>query len=335
MKRAIPLILLTAVVLVMAVCRAAAGEEGGAGGLTPGGPGEPEIVGLFFSGYTGGGDGYRNAWAVYAAGDWERYIAEQVEPAIAWARASAVKRRIVVGLHNPFGILGGEVMQPTQYLDAQRAGLYWLTDDYVPAWRAFAARHPDVVVMAYTGKASASARIRGYEEAGRGEVADWVLRQSDRPMIAAGQARGIDALADAPRGGVDHRHVQRLLDQGTPVLGEITPRVGTWQDRLPSLILYERMEMHHGPGKQPPQIFLTKPTWNEVSWPLYVRPGVYVVCKWPAIKTARAMGEAARWVRGLGCVPLIQARADVLAVPIDELLGEGAAVGRSEGGAGE
>ena len=261
-------------------------------------------INLFVSMFTGGGDAVRNAIQLRDAGGWRAFVDREIRPAVAWAEAAGL--RPIIWPWNPFGILlDGEAMQADQYVDAQEQGLGWLADaeQYVEAWRG-------IESIAHVGKPSNAPEIAAYLKAGDHSKVDWLLWRSYRPIKDAGQGVSLDALSSSPAGGLDEAVTRAMLAEGRRVICELTPPASLWQAelRLPSVILYERLDQHHGPGQQPPQIAPHKPAWDTDEWRDYAAPGIHVICKHPAIKIGdmRSLVAAAARVRSVGCIPLVQ-----------------------------
>ena len=136
-----------------------------------------------------------------------------VKPQIAWG----VNRFI---LHNPFGTLSGQVFQADQMLEAQAAGLSWLTNDFVSAWQPIVAS--GVEVVAYIGSPVNDASFSGLSDA------NWSARFASSISLfrQAGMSIAFDMSMGVLPGSRDWLAVQDLKAQGVKVYGEPRPSEG-------------------------------------------------------------------------------------------------------------
>ncbi|MEL7087103.1 MAG: hypothetical protein AAGL98_01465 [Planctomycetota bacterium] len=235
---------------------------------------------------------------------------------MAWAQNGDVQRPVVVAVWNPFGRVGG-AYQPDQYLEAKEAGLDWLTDGFVEAWKGLRDRQPGLQVMMYVGKPSADPELMRLIQQGELDAAVTRRNAMFAPLVEVSDLIGFDALRGSPPGGVDQWTTRWLMGQGVGVVGEWSPPVGHWAADLPSVVLYERIGRLHGPNQSRDAKVAGMPRWDEAAWPLYARPGRYVILKVPAIKGPRAMRAGVADVTGKGFGVLIQPTAAVMERPVD------------------
>lgn len=112
-------------------------------------------------------------------------------------------------LHNPFGTLAGQQMKAGQYLEAKAAGLTWLTDGFVEAWKPITARFE---VIAYQGSIKHDATFEQEWRAGSRSFAAYV-RSAYQPIIDAGMVPAFDAHQHLSYGHwaiAAHRYVTQM-----------------------------------------------------------------------------------------------------------------------------
>lgn len=136
---------------------------------------------------------------------WKGFVRGEMVPLLDWG----VRR---IELHNPFGADPGVGMVLDQYLAAKEAGLDWLTDDFVEAWKPVTrgdyTHGEPVEVIAYVGhgyggefkRLLEADDLKGY----RARAVDSV-----RPLVAAGMSIGFDSAAVA---GADHPFYRFIRD---------------------------------------------------------------------------------------------------------------------------
>lgn len=150
-------------------------------------------------------------------GGWASYIQSRIAPRVAWGT-----RRFV--LHNPFGSLPNEVMQLDQLLHARAAGLHWLEDDFVEAWRPVTdGAYGPVEIIAYFGTPVADVDFKALYEAGKRQ--EWLDRAwaSIQPALDAGMSIALDMATGAE---VEHpawELVLALQQRGVKVYAEGLP----------------------------------------------------------------------------------------------------------------
>lgn len=159
---------------------------------------------------------------------WSEFVARQIVPDLEWG----VRR---FQLHNPFGDDGEWPMELDQYLRSQEAGLDWLTEGFVEAWRPVTAGEytggEPVEVIAYMG----TARLSPFEDL---EAADdwpaWLERaeRSVEAPLRAGMTLAFDSFSGAGPDSFSHRFVRRLRQRGVRVYIETWPRreASHWYD---------------------------------------------------------------------------------------------------------
>lgn len=111
-------------------------------------------------------------------------------------------------LHNPFGVLAAEQMLATQYLDAKRAGLTWLTDGFTEAWSTVV--QSGVEVIAYPGSLRLSDKLNAMAITGGAAFNNEVM-ENFRAMCEAGCSIGIDTQHLMPAKHWAHDAFKRIL----------------------------------------------------------------------------------------------------------------------------
>lgn len=113
-----------------------------------------------------------------------------------------------IELHNPFGTLANEEMLATQFLDAKRAGLDWLTDGFTEAWSPVV--KAGVEVISYPGSLILSDRLNQLAVSGGPRFNNEIM-ESFRPMCEAGCSLGIDSHHKMPVKHWAHDAFKRVL----------------------------------------------------------------------------------------------------------------------------
>ena len=164
----------------------------------------------------------RVGWNLAEQG-WDGFVENQIQPVI----DSGVRR---IMLHNPFGVNGTGAMQFDQYTEAQDAGLDWLTDGFVEAWKPIT--DSGVQVIGYIGSPRLDPDSRVFEDAG-----DWAgflafAAENTDPLVAAGMDVGYDAAGVAHADSFTARYAEVLEGGGTEILVEPRPSAGFfhWYD---------------------------------------------------------------------------------------------------------
>lgn len=158
----------------------------------------------------------RNVDEARFARGWQGFVDEQVLPTI---ERHGLRR---VMLHNPFGTLPDEPMQFDQYLAAREAGLDWLTDGFVAAWRPLTER--GIEVIGYMGSPRLDSESQQLLEAGDSRVFRERAWAAIAPLVAAGMAIGYDAAAAAEEDSPTYRFAQAMRARGIRVYIEAVPR---------------------------------------------------------------------------------------------------------------
>ena len=132
-----------------------------------------------------------------------------------------------IQLHNPFGDDGDFPMELDQYQRAQEAGLGWLTEGFVEAWkpviRGDYTGGESVDVLAYMG----TARLEPFESLeAQGNWEAWLARaeESIRLPVEAGMSLGFDSFSLAEEGSYTHRFTEILKKRGIAFYIETWPR---------------------------------------------------------------------------------------------------------------
>jgi len=192
--------------------------------------GREKIVGFYPIGWSADNDATRNVgWNIQSEG---------------WA-AGFVRKRILVDLengyrrfqlHNPFGTVAGRPMQADQFIEAKQAGLDWLTDGFVEAWKPVIdgqyTNDEPVEVIAYFGTFQGDSDFVELLEDGKTD--EWFERawQSLKPALDAGMSIGLDSVADAPADHPAFELAKQIRDRGHKVYIETWPKAGFehWND---------------------------------------------------------------------------------------------------------
>ena len=188
---------------------------------------QTQLVDYLLIGGTLNNDATRNVNPNMLANGWTGYVAQQVRPDIAWGA-----RRIE--LHNPFGILAGDTLdglalfRTDQYLEAQAAGLGWLTNDFVSAWKPIT--QSGVEVIAYIGNPDLDISMQALTLV----PAAWNARfdASVAPFIQAGMSIAFDVGQRFTGGDLFNQALERLTAEGVKVYLENRPAESTpynWQ----------------------------------------------------------------------------------------------------------
>ena len=144
---------------------------------------------------------------------WVNYVQGTVEPDIAWG----VRR---IELHNPFGILTSDSsFRADQFLEAQGAGLHWLTDDFVQAWQPIT--RGGVEVIGYIGSPEYDPSFQALAN----NPAAWNARfdASIAPLVEADMSIGFDEGQTMQPGDLFSQALERLRAQGVKVYLENRP----------------------------------------------------------------------------------------------------------------
>jgi len=152
---------------------------------------------------------------------WGAYTQQVVQPDIDWG-----VQRIL--LHNPFGVVANSYFQADQFLEAQAAGLTWLTDDFVQAWQPIT--QSGVEVIAYIGSPDAESDFQALVS----DPAAWNARfdASVAPFVQAGMSVAFDFGQAFNTGDLFSQALDRLKAEGVKVYLENRPGEGTpynWQ----------------------------------------------------------------------------------------------------------
>lgn len=152
---------------------------------------------------------------------WSSFVNQRVLPQISGRGLNRVM------LHNPFGTLPGyiEPMQFDQYLDAQRAGLGWLTEPFGAAWTPVVVQ--GIQVIAYIGSPVLDKDSQNIVRR-QGEAA--FVKTHALPSVQSFLDVGMDIALDAAvQSGVDSatfRFVEKLEGLGAQVFVEAGPLAG-------------------------------------------------------------------------------------------------------------
>ncbi len=189
----------------------------------------------------------RVAWGLRQRG-WEGFVRLVVRPQL-----DAGVRRIQI--HNPFGALPDEPMQFDQYIHARSAGLTFLTEGFVEAWKpVIEGRYTDgepVEVIAYLGKLPDDPDFQKLLDAG--DTTGWLARAvvSLSLPLEAGMSLGFDASASAAEQSPTHRLTELLQSLGIRIYIEARPYKYTphWFDN--NVIITDRFWKRSDPLEHP------------------------------------------------------------------------------------
>jgi len=138
---------------------------------------------------------------------WGAYIQGVVQPDLAWG----VRR---IELHNPFGIQSTDsAFRADQFLEAQAAGLHWLTDDFAQAWQPVT--RSGVEVIGYIGSPEYDPSFQALAS----NPAAWNARfnASVAPLVEAGMSIGFDQGQGMQQGDLFSQALDWLRAQGVKV----------------------------------------------------------------------------------------------------------------------
>ncbi len=176
---------------------------------------DPVVSWLTIGGSTKDASTRRVGWDLKRRG-WGGFVRLVVRPQIDWGC-----RRFV--LHNPFGTLPGEPMQFDQYMHARDAGLTWLCEGFVEAWRPVT--EEGIEVICYLGKLRDDPDFEELRK--RGKYDDWLARAwaSLQPALDAGMSIALDASSRADAGHPVYKLAELLRSLGVKVYIEPRPPI--------------------------------------------------------------------------------------------------------------
>ena len=154
---------------------------------------------------------------------WAGFVRDDVLPQLEWG-----VRRVVI--HNPFGIAPDEwAMSFNQYLEAEEAGLTFVTKGFVEAWRpVIRGDYTDgepVEVIAYFGSLRHDPDFTELEEAGDLDAWNDLAWRSIAPALEAGMSIGFDSLSKAPADHPSYALARQIEAAGYLTYVESMPRV--------------------------------------------------------------------------------------------------------------
>jgi len=242
-----------------------AGTTGGSGGVTTISGGSPRgsqrssgpegihrLIAWENIAHTTRNETTRNVRRSMLEGGWPGFVRRFVRPSLNWG----VRRYM---LHNPFGDKTGWPMDADQYLEAKEAGLTWLTEDFVEAWRPvtqgkYTGGEP-VEVIAYAGSFRDTREFRELKRQGKIDAWHDLAMKTLKPFLDAGMSIGLDAASDAKADDPVVTLAERLQARGHTVYIEaVPPKSAThWKD-FPTIALkrfWERADRTDGAYKRP------------------------------------------------------------------------------------
>lgn len=189
----------------------------------------------------------RVAWNLRQIG-WQGFVQTRIRPQL-----DAGVRRIQI--HNPFGTLPEEPMQFDQFLHARDAGLDFLIDDFVKAWRPVVqgiyTEGEPVEVIAYLGKLEDDPDFAKLLD--KGDTAGWLARAiiSMSLPLEAGMSIGFDAAAPASEQSPTHHLTQLVKSLGVRIYIEARPYQNTphWFDE--NIIITDTFWKRSDPERYP------------------------------------------------------------------------------------
>ncbi len=184
-------------------------------GIVPGATRADRFVAHFPIGNSSSnGATHRVGWNLSREG-WAGFVEKIVIPQV-----DAGVRRVM--LHNPFGHRPGVVMQFDQYLEAEEAGLTWLTQGFAEAWRPLIEGGVDVI--AYVGSPAHDERAQVFEAAGDVAGFDVYAQRCLQPLLDAGVAIAFDSAAIEEKDTFTFRIAEWTRSQGVRTYIEPRPR---------------------------------------------------------------------------------------------------------------
>lgn len=233
---------------------------------------------------------------------WGPYVQSTVEPDLAWG----VRR---IELHNPFGILSGETsFRADQFLDAEAAGLPWLTDDFVQAWQPIT--HGGIEVIGYIGSPEYDPSFQALAN----NPAAWNARfdASIAPLVQAGMSIGFDQGQTMQPGDLFSQALERLRAQGVKVYLENRP-----SESASFNLTFPVIAASAGWDASDPYV---NPSMNWAAKNSELQPGVV------RILTSLSSGDLSNAAALLSDVQSIMREGDCAAVPIGDLRQAGLAL---------
>lgn len=170
-----------------------------------------QLVSWYIIGGSSSNDAVRQVgWPVLLSAGWKGFVQQYIVPDIQWG-----VRRIM--LHNPFGTLANEDMQLDQALSAHTAGLNWLLDDFVEAWRPITDQ--GIQVIAYVGSARNDSDFTGLNDS------QWWNRYwaSLDLIIQSGMDVAFDMIMATQTNERDWQGIVQLRQMGFEIFGEPRP----------------------------------------------------------------------------------------------------------------
>ncbi len=168
------------------------------------------VISWFNIGWSGNRPEYRHVGRNLDWLGWQNWVKRDVQPQVDMG-----VRRIL--LHNPFGVLPGEIMQLDQYLHAKADAPAFLIDGFVEAWKPITDQ--GVEVIAYVG---CGALDPNFENLDRDA---WLARAfaSVKPILDANMSVALDAAAFQEAGTMTHVFAEELRNRGVIVYVEAKP----------------------------------------------------------------------------------------------------------------
>lgn len=180
-----------------------------------------QLVDYFLIGGTGSDVANRMVSKSMLGNGWGAFVQQVVQPDIDWG----VRR---IELHNPFGVSTAYNFPAGQFVDAQAAGLTWLTDDFVPSWQPIT--QSGVEVIGYIGNPDYDPSFQALTS----DPAAWNARfdASVAPLVQAGMSVAFDFGQAFTAGDLFNQALDRLKSEGVKVYLENRPAESTpynWQ----------------------------------------------------------------------------------------------------------
>lgn len=160
---------------------------------------------------------------------WRGFVSDVVKPVL---DRHGITR---VLLHNPFGTLPGEPMQFDQYLSAQAAGLDWLTDGFVPAWKPLT--DSGVEVIGYMGNPHLDPESQKVIKNQGEKIFYKRAWAAIAPLRKAGMSIGYDAAVITDKDSATYRFAKMMQAKGLKVYVEAVPKANKpWWFDFPVIV---------------------------------------------------------------------------------------------------
>lgn len=173
-----------------------------------------KIIQCFIVGWSDANLNNRNVgWSLPTQG-WKGFIEHQVKPVL----SKGIKR---LELHNPFGCMPNISMESTQYIQARRAALYFLTEDFVSNWKPITSS--GIEVIAYMGTPALDPMMIDLRSKKMNALYLNTLKNSYDTIIEAGCSVAFDAMSATTANDPDYYFMRLLQKLGIKTYIEAWP----------------------------------------------------------------------------------------------------------------